>query len=465
MQAAVSKRALGVFLCGAALWAGCADGGRLPGGPVDFDAGDPDSGEGRGFGNSDAGGGGGQEDVGDTLDCDEGGQVDHVDLLFVVDDSGSMAEEQAALRAEFPRLVRALGSGELRDTGGKVLATFQPVTDLHLGVVSTNLGLAGAPATPKCAGLGDDAVLQNRPAFDLPDCAGDYPRFLSYTGGDDPDALAHDFQCIATLGTGGCGYEQQLEAALKALWPSVDIDADTGLPWVDPNTGLQGNRVLFVDDAGVADAAPGQGDRANAGFLRPSSEDERSLLGIVIVTDEEDCSSHTGDHFTLPGFLPAGDPLLQQPINLRCYYNKQNLYSVARYVNGFSALRPTGQELVVFGAIVGVPVDLAALRDPEGQPLFDYADDAAREQWYARMLADERMIERPDDTVIDPDDGRLVPSCKDPGEAMPPRRIVEVARAFGDRGIVQSICQDEFGGAVDMLVGRLTPKLRLVCPE
>src|SRR3954462_2244530 len=61
-----------------------------------------------------------------------------VDLLFVVDNSGSMAEEQATLGKELPRLVKVLTSGDLEGDGEQ---DFKPV-DLHFGVVSTDLGAA-----------------------------------------------------------------------------------------------------------------------------------------------------------------------------------------------------------------------------------------------------------------------------------------------------------------------------------
>ena len=38
--------------------------------------------------------------------------VDEVDLIFLVDNSGSMADEQVALQRELPRLVSALVSGD-----------------------------------------------------------------------------------------------------------------------------------------------------------------------------------------------------------------------------------------------------------------------------------------------------------------------------------------------------------------
>jgi hypothetical protein len=53
----------------------------------------------------------------------------------------------------------------------------------------------------------------------------------------------------------------------------------------------------------------------------------------------------------------------------------------------------------------------------------------------------------------DPADDTMQPSCITPtGIAYPPRRIVEVARGFGANGMVQSICQDDFGPAIDAIV-------------
>jgi hypothetical protein len=62
-------------------------------------------------------------------------------------------------------------------------------------------------------------------------CSEMYPSFLSYVS--DPtqgamasiDRFANDVGCIATLGTEGCGFEQQLEAPLKALLPRLQSDA------------------------------------------------------------------------------------------------------------------------------------------------------------------------------------------------------------------------------------------------
>ena len=128
-----------------------------------------------------------------------------------------------------------------------------------------------------------------------------------------------------------------------------------------------------------------------------------------------------------------------------------------RYVNGLRALRPGNEALVMFAAIAGVPgvVERAGI---------DFTDAAERDRYYERILADKRMVE-----VIDTDEGgvagvQLKPSCSSgSGRAYPPRRIVEVARGFGENGIVQSICSGNFGGATDAILKRIGTRLADPC--
>ena len=361
--------------------------------------------------------------------------VTAVDLLFVVDNSGSMKEEQASLRREFPKLIQVLTTGERPGQ-----AAFSPVKDLHLAVVSTDMGLVGVDGVTGCTGFGDDGVMNNAPNASVPNCQASYPRFLTYLEGvDDPTRTANDFACISTLGTEGCGFEQPLESALKALWPSAD------------------ERVRFLGDA-TGFGTLGRGDAENLGFLRGTESQGSSLLAIIVVSDEEDCSSADTSHLVPEEYLPLDSPLRAQDLNLRCFHNPQNLYAIDRYVKGFREARP-GENRVVFGAIVGVPQDLvdadALARAAAG--------DAAREAFYDGILADPRMQQVPDPTSA-PGDGNLTPSCSTPnGVAYPPRRIVEVARRFGDQGVVQSICQDDFGPAMDAILALIADNLTLAC--
>lgn len=163
-----------------------------------------------------------------------------LDLLFVIDDSASMAEEQAWLTDGFGRLIEVLE----RIEGG--------LPNLHLGVISTDLG--ASQYIRSCQGAGDDGLLQHTPTEG---CAlapgfldGAFIRNVATAAGSDREVNYHGdlrtvFSCIATLGTGGCGFEQPLEAMRRAL----------------------------------------DGER-NPGFLRPEA-----ALGVVILSDEDDCSA------------------------------------------------------------------------------------------------------------------------------------------------------------------------------
>jgi hypothetical protein len=359
--------------------------------------------------------------------------TDKLDLLFMVDNSQSMAQEQAALREQFPHMIAMLTSGD-PGSGGP---SFPPINDLHLGVVSSDLGLVGISDIDKCSGLGDDGVMQNTPR--LASCEASYPRFLTYnTGINTPEGVANDFACISMLGTDGCGFEQQLETTLKALWPGVMGD----------------HRIEFLGDANGA-GTHGHGDKENQGFLRNDPTSGLSLIAVVLVTDEDDCSSQTTEHFTPNAYLDPTNPtdamLLQQGLNVRCHSNPQNLFAVERYVSGLKALRPGHENMVLFSAIVGVPPETVGQAVLESLDLTAAAD---RDQLYDGIFAhpDMQPVINTNNTP-DPQDDTMQPSCDtSTGRAYPPRRIVEVARGFGASGMVQSICQDDFGPAMNAIV-------------
>jgi hypothetical protein len=387
--------------------------------------------------------------------------LDKVDLLFVIDNSNSMAGEQAQLRAQFPRLMEALTTG-LRSPDDT--RPFTPVRDLHVGVVSTDMGIPGVELPPSChADGGDDGKLQNTPRGGA-ECEASYPPFLSYqAGSSDPEKLAQDFACVAALGTGGCGFEQQLEAGLKALTPHTVID-ENGQP-----SGPSLVRFVATEETrtwGRGDLPLAQG--GNLGFIRNDPNDP-SLLAIVLLTDEEDCSVEDTQHLRPNNQLPEGDPLRAEDINLRCHNHPEKLFDIReRYLKGFLALRPGREDLVVFSAIAGVPTDLV---NAHVMANTDFTDESSREAFYDNILNDSRMVAEPDpSTNLGSGQGNIKPSCLravqgevTPSTAYPPRRIVELARAFGPAGMVQSICQDDFGPAIDMLVHSMAKPLTEMC--
>lgn len=356
-------------------------------------------------------------DAGSAEDAgtDAGGEEDActprprpVDLLLMVDDSHSMAEEQESLTRAFPELVRALSTGDLEPDGTR---DFEPVADLHVGVVTSDMGTFGYTA-PTCddPDFGADGILRTQGNTTLTGCAESYPSFLSYAPGGALSQFRTDFTCVATAGTMGCGLEQQLEAVLKALTPSASalrFHADTR----------------------------GHGDAENAGFLR-----DDSVLVVLLVTDEDDCSASDPQLFD----LGSGSPYAATEPNLRCSMHPDALHPFTRYVDGLRALRAGRPEHLVFAALAGVPPDL---------------EESAHDE----LMADERMQYRVDPAT----DTSLLPACdSSEGVAFPARRIATTAeelRLLGSASLVRSICRADFDAPLRDLLSIVAPRLVPVC--
>jgi hypothetical protein len=378
--------------------------------------------------------------------------IDKVDLLFMVDNSNSMAEEQAALKQQFPKMIQVLTTG-MRTVNDP--NPFSPARDLHLGVVSSDMGAFGQMNVQGCNIDGGDDGRLKHVSTDGAGCQAAYPSFLTYTApvnGPPTANIATDFGCIAELGTGGCGYEQQMEASFKALWPATYADAMGNVVMPNPYT------FIGPITTGRGDLQPPDGA---AGFVRTATNGGISLLAITVVTDEEDCSSQVTDHFRVAS--GPNDPLAQQGPQVRCLDNPQNLYPTSRYIDGFKALRAGFDKLVVFAAIVGVPTNLV---DEKARAAVDFSDDATRDAYYDKILADPAMQERVQGRG---QSAQLTPSCMRtdrtgrPSTATPPRRIVDVVKGFGQNGVLQSICQDDFGPAMDAIIEVIARQLGAVC--
>jgi hypothetical protein len=233
---------------------------------------------------------------------------------------------------------------------------------------------------------------------------------------------------------------------------------------------IQPNPIKFLaispqGELGRGDVPVEQG--GNAGFLR-NDPDSPSLIAIVVVTDEEDCSMSWTDLALPQSQLPMDSPYYKQDINLRCFLNPTSLYEVQkRYWRGYRGLRPGNEQRVVFAAIAGVPTDLV---DADARAALDPTDPESVHAFYDRILDDSRMQQ-----VIDPASnpgmgtGNLQTSCTrtdaqgQTATAYPPRRIVELAKSFGDNGMVQSICQDDFTPAIDAVIDMMAHRISEPC--
>lgn len=365
--------------------------------------------------------------------------VDKIDLLLNIDNSRSMADKQQILALAIPDLVNRLVNPRCIDTatskpspqqpanstdpcpaGAK--REFNPVFDIHVGVITSSIGGHGADSCPNtetqtCAGgatntsNNDHGQLVTRKD---PCAGGIVPTYqnLGFLAWDPKGKLkpAGESDSVnfgktigdLVLGAGqiGCGYESQLESWYRFLvdpTPYATISAATG------KAVPEGTDTILLQQ--------------RVDFLRPDS-----LVAIIMVTDENDCSTKEYGQFYFaaqqrdpnnPGknfFLPKArsecatnpnDPCCkscgQDPgscptdpncgthtdqtddANLRCWDQKRRfgidfLYPIDRYTTAIRSAKVPDRE----GNLVDNPLfvdlnpadDIATTRDPAGNLVF-----------------------------------------------------------------------------------------------
>ncbi len=358
-----------------------------------------------------------------------------VDMLLVVDNSSSMSEEQSMLSTAVFQLFSAFldpGGGELE------------IDDLRLAVTSSDLGMSwgGNPYQQgdgwpndniPCTAAGDDGELKKYPdglQVDLGSgaisCQAGYNQcppgwscqlsegidgVCVAPGGDgssqdcppldDPLVESEDVStgaevamqvaCLVQLGTSGCGFEQQLQAATRAL-----------------------NR------------------EDHEGFVRSDA-----LLAVLAVTDEGDCSMRDG-----PGLFAEDEiqEMESNEINLACGNHPEHLYSPSHYRQRLAELKGGDPRAVVFAAIAGVPIDDVC------QGSGDQLDDCLSHE---KMKLVPEMESSPSGSfwVFRPACER-VEGSELVTRARPGRRLVELAMEFGTGGYVASICNEDWQSAM-----------------
>ncbi len=398
--------------------------------------------------------------------CVSGGNVD---LLVMVDNSNSMVDNQRILSTNFGAVVDTLLNPE---AGGRVRS-------LHIGVISSDLGTSGS-TVPSCANsdTGDDGRLNpiaNGLALrtHLPwttaapgarprrctQATDQYPTFLSFAADGDATALREDFICNAYLSIGGCGLEQQLESAYRALV----VHGGAGGP--------------------------------NAGFLRADS-----VLGVLFLSDEEDGSvrdcryAEPGDpdgscRPGAPSALEVFDGLSPRwasaDLNLRFYLytpgsDMDPTWPLTRYVDpargdrGLLGLRPGRVNHLVVGAITGVPISLTRGETVDWDRLLGRNPDGSEGFVGSSPEGPVSMQQRNLDPVCGT---RVVPACRREGTvsastcdssrqyfASPSRRIAGVVRRVNDvngNGVLGSICETNYSDTLRRFAARIASR---VCP-
>ena len=330
-----------------------------------------------------------------------------VDILFVIDDSPSMADKQANLAANFPNFIAELSKIE----GG--------LPNVHIGVVTSDMGTKGAEdaaAGPGvgtigmggCSGLGKDGNLRTGGApvmnaqfiSDITDPSDPHrvARIRNYTGN-----LTDVFSTMAKAGDTGCGFEQHLEAMKQAL---VETNA------------------------------------VNKDFLRKDA-----FLAVVIIADEDDCSmSHSsllqaGDNGPL-GALQSfrctrfgvlcddnGDTtatMNQVGGKGKCHPNDDSAYmtKVSGYVDFLKSLKPDDPTKVIVAGIIGTTDQFAVeMRAPQGMPNGKKLPSLAHSCNYTDVAGKTEVAD-------------------------PPIRIKFFLDQFPNRSTFSTICQSDLSGGL-----------------
>ncbi len=421
-----------------------------------------------------------------NVGCGEGvGQCgDRIDLLFIIDNSGSMGEEQLNLALNMPKLVRGLE--ELTDDEGN-----EVTADVHILVTTTDSGNVlcdpfypagrepeyGMPINTACTDRLDRFTSISVPPVNAENACttvcptplapeGNYIDFsgagtnvpdvepVDIDGDGMPDsAVAQTLSCVGPQGIDGCGYESPLDSMLNAL--------DPGAEW---NSGSQP-------------------------FLR-----DGALLAVAIITDEADCSVTDPSVMMDPAFQedhpetgmpvptsaicwnagvscdgPDGDGVYSN-----CTSTGDNLRPVDEYID---FLQGQDRRVVMLG-IVGVPPVTDRNPDPPFQPLAGGVLDLVYRDW--------RDPDYPNGGDVLPDDWDqgfdaaykeyqfgIGPGCTGEdgmggytGQAIPPVRVKEVCQSLDIadnpetsedeteiRCCMESICDTDFSPALRCLTG------------
>jgi hypothetical protein len=250
-----------------------------------------------------------------------------VDMLFVIDDSGSTGNKQMAFARNFPAFMQSLRA----IPGG--------LPNVRIGVVTSDLGAGGVMTGNNCAASGDGGRFFTTDVTTGANC-GLQPneQYITNTNLLPNMQIETVFACMARRNANGCGYEHQLQAANVALHPTA----------VNP---------------------------MNANFLR-----ENAYLAIVFLTDEDDCSGTPDSAAFFTGAAPAGindnskcaaaghlcngapppGMIFSTPLN-NCQANPTpmpgTLIPVDQIVADIKGLKPGHEEKIIVAAIAGWPPD------------------------------------------------------------------------------------------------------------
>jgi hypothetical protein len=325
--------------------------------------------------------------------------VRDVDIVFLIDNSPSMKEEQDKLRTNFPVFMNELKKIE----GG--------LPNVHIGVVTSDLGAGSKPlANGGCSRIGGDrGIFQTKAACGLDASSLFLTSYNAGTQNNFAGDIAAAFSCMADVGVLGCGYEHQLQATRVALYENITAE--------------------------------------NKGFLR-----EDAFLAIILITDEDDCSGTTdSDLYTDDGTFPntaasfrcaqvghlcdGKQPpvgLFEAPLDNCVAADGGRLIRVGEIVDSIKALKKRPDQQILVSGIIGWPGSTTG--------------------------ATYRYIQGRDGI-----DAAPICMSSNGGDAYAGLRLKQFVESFGSSGSFFSICVEDFSPAMKQIGEKLAAKLGNTC--
>ncbi len=389
-----------------------------------------------------------------------------VDILFVIDNSGSMGEEQGLLADNFPAFINVLEDPEVAanyrigvtttDNGNPFCGSTGPEAGkLQLSscrqrqqeFVFSGIPMADATAVA-CTDVCDLETIDIEPTITEFDDEPSVRPWLENIEGktnlaDENVTTVEAFQCFGPQGIAGCGFESHLESMYKALLRAQQSGED------------------------------------QYGFLRSNA-----ILSIVIVTDEVDCSYNNAFSSIFQPDSAGGNEVFwsnpedMQPTSALCW----NAGVVCEGTgNPYTSCRSSNKDI---DGNIDVSDSDAVLH-----PLGRYTDFVQQLEVAKQQITPSQEVlvaliggvpangeltysNSPDTDGFQRDFG-IGPGCTyddgDPatplGTAVPPVRMKEFAEAFqvGDESNVYSICQPEYRDALSAIANTIRDQIVPAC--
>jgi hypothetical protein len=364
------------------------------------------------------------------------------DILFVIDNSGSMGREQGVLAENFSAFIDVLeaedvgasyrigvtdteGYGFLDATScrqrlGDFSFQWQPhPEDLPIVLDEQFAGCLAACEQEEIeivpTATDDDPVLRARPWLEKTDGKANLPAGIS---------MADAFECIGPQGINGNGLEAPLESLLAV---AGETGRDSG--FLRDNALLA---VIVVTDEADCSMSPSAADRIE--FAEALYSDPEGPSSGVCWNAGVECSGGPGIYDECHAVDRDFDGQLTTPGN-------GVLYPVSRYVDGLrdlsaGKLSRGGNGQVLVAVLAGVPNDY-----PEtGRVVYQDSDDPEFNREYG----------------IGPGCGRGTEEIGDP-PGIPPVRLLEFADAFrpSDDRNVFSICEQNYAVALEQIAAAI----------